>query len=87
MAPIEALAVGTPTIAYREGGVTETIIDGKSGVLFDEQTSESIVDAIDRAESSEFDAESMREAAQIYSVENFDKKFLDYVDKVMRGNN
>ena len=82
MAPIEALAVGTPTIAFRQGGVTETITDGKFGILFDEQTSESIVDAIDRSETSKFNVDKMREAAQAYSTENFDREFMKYINKI-----
>ncbi len=87
MAPIEAMAVGTPTIAFRQGGVTETIIDGRYGTLFDEQTSESLVDAIDRSELTKYNAGDMREAAQEYSSETFDKQFMDYVGKVTDGHN
>ncbi len=49
--PVEALACGTPVIAYGRGGVTETVIEGEHGVYFDQQTPESLVDAIDRFES------------------------------------
>lgn len=85
MAPIEALAVGTPTIGFRQGGVTETIVDKKFGVLFDEQTSEAIVDAIDRSEAIDFDRQAMREAAMRYSADRFDAEFKSYIDKVKHG--
>lgn len=85
MAPIEAMAVGTPTIGFRQGGVTETVEDGVSGVLFDQQTSESIVDAIDRAESMEFDSAAMRESSHQYSAEKFDQSFSKYVENVLHA--
>src|SRR5208282_5117477 len=44
--PVEAQACGTPVIAYGRGGVTETIIDGKTGILFPVQTAESLLGAV-----------------------------------------
>ena len=53
--PVESLSCGTPVIAYGKGGVTESVIDGKHGVLFEYQHEESLIDAIERFESkSEF---------------------------------
>mgnify|MGYP001571083690 CR=1 len=46
MVPVEAMAHGTPVIALAQGGVVETVVDGKTGVLFDEPTVESLVGAI-----------------------------------------
>jgi glycosyltransferase involved in cell wall biosynthesis len=46
--PIEALSCGTPVIALNQGGTAETIRDGISGVHFQNQTKEDIVDAVRR---------------------------------------
>ena len=46
MVPVEAMAHGTPVIGLAQGGVVETVVDGKTGVLFDEPTVESLVGAI-----------------------------------------
>lgn len=43
---VEALSLGTPVISYRNSGAAEVIADGKTGVLFDRQTVESLTEAI-----------------------------------------
>ncbi|MFM2004027.1 MAG: hypothetical protein RI963_3453 [Planctomycetota bacterium] len=48
--PVESLACGTPVIAFGRGGVTETVIDGVHGILYDEQSEASLIEAIDRFE-------------------------------------
>jgi glycosyltransferase involved in cell wall biosynthesis len=47
LVPIEANAAGCPVIAYRDGGAVETVKENITGVFFDEQTSESLIAAID----------------------------------------
>ena len=49
---IEALSCGTPVIALNKGGTAETIVDGKYGIHFSEQTAEDIVNAVARFEKS-----------------------------------
>ncbi|MFA4931051.1 MAG: glycosyltransferase [Patescibacteria group bacterium] len=44
--PLESMAAGTPVIAYRQGGVQESVIDKQTGVLFDHQNEQSIIDAV-----------------------------------------
>ena len=51
---VEALAAGTPVIAYKKGGALDIIQDGETGVFFEEQTVESLVEAIKRFETLEF---------------------------------
>jgi len=43
---VEALAAGAPVIAFGKGGALDIVQDGESGILFDEQTTESVVEAI-----------------------------------------
>jgi glycosyltransferase involved in cell wall biosynthesis len=50
IAPVEAQACGTPVIAYGKGGALETVVDGKTGVFFKEQSVDSIRDALARFE-------------------------------------
>jgi glycosyltransferase involved in cell wall biosynthesis len=49
--PVEAMAAGAPVIAFGQGGALETVIDGVTGVLFDEQTVDALVAAVARIES------------------------------------
>ncbi len=78
--PVEAMAAGTPVIAYRSGGVKETVVDGKTGVFFDENTPEAINKAIKKFEKSKISSEVCRNQAQKFSSERFDKEILDFLD-------
>jgi glycosyltransferase involved in cell wall biosynthesis len=49
--PVEAMAAGRPVIAYGRGGARETVIDGRTGILYDEPTPEALVTAIQRFET------------------------------------
>ncbi len=80
IAPLEAEACGRPVIAYRAGGALETVIDGVTGVFFDEQTPEALIDAIERFEYGEFDPAVCRENALRFSVDRFKQRFSDYVE-------
>lgn len=79
IAPIEASACGTPVIAYGKGGASETVIDGKTGVFVQEQTSNSLIEAIQRFELLSIDSYACIENAQNFSVENFKKQFEAYL--------
>lgn len=50
--PVEVMASGRPVIAYNRGGATETVRDGVSGLLFNEQSVDGLIDAIERFERS-----------------------------------
>lgn len=54
MSAVEALAAGTPVVAYAKGGVLDIIQDGETGVLFPDQTVDSLVEAIKRLETMSF---------------------------------
>lgn len=72
--PIEAIASGRPVIAYGAGGALDTVIDGKTGLFFDEQSAQSLVAAIDRFEElpdDYFNQEELREFAGQFSKEKF----------------
>lgn len=67
--PLESMASGRPVIAYKAGGAMETVVEGKTGTFFEEQTEESLIDAVKRFEKMNFDQKEIREHA-----ERFDKK-------------
>ena len=69
--PVEAQAAGVPVIAYGRGGVRDTVRDGETGVLFAEQTVESVCDAIERFERREWPAGPMRENALRFRPDAF----------------
>lgn len=81
IAPVEAMACGTPVIAYGYGGATETVTDGVSGLFFYEQTVEAICDAISRFENMTFWPKEVR--ASVKHFADFDAKFLEFYKRVV----
>lgn len=79
LAPIEAQASGRPVIAYGAGGALETVIDGQSGIFFDEQTTESLVSAIGRFETQRFSPSRVRESVARFDVAPFIRQIRDFV--------
>ena len=80
---VEALSSGTPVIAFNKGGVKDTVIDGETGVLFNEQTPESIKDAVNRFEtiSGKFNPTALNEYARKFDRKNFESKVKNFVDE------
>jgi glycosyltransferase involved in cell wall biosynthesis len=75
--PVEAQACGVPVIAYGKGGVLETVIDGKTGILFKEQTAAAIRNAVYEFEKTEnlFDSTTIAQHASQFDVMIFKKRF------------
>jgi glycosyltransferase involved in cell wall biosynthesis len=82
MAPLEINAAGRPVVAYGAGGATETVIDGLNGVLFEEQTTDSLIAALERSESQSWDPAAIRRHAQQYDIEVFQERLLDFLYQV-----
>jgi glycosyltransferase involved in cell wall biosynthesis len=80
LVPIEAMAMGTPVIAYGKWGALETVIDGKNGTFFDSQTPESVNNAIEKFETMTFDPKVIRNHAEWFSKEVFQKHIIDYIN-------
>lgn len=85
IAPVEALACGTPVIAFGRGGVTESVSEGKSGILFPEQTTDSLVSAIQQFERREgrFAATEIRTSALRFGAERFRQQFRACIEEQM----
>jgi len=69
--PVEAQAAGRPVIAYGKGGATETVVDGSTGILFEEQTVEALVEAMRKLERLEFDPAVCRRNAERFDAREF----------------
>ena len=78
--PIEAMSCGTPVIALNEGGTKETIVDGVTGIHFDEQNTQSIIKAVERFEKSDFDPHRIRQEAMKYT--HFEEQLHKFITKV-----
>lgn len=81
---VEAQACGTPVIAYARGGALETVRDGETGVFFHEQTTDAIVEAVERFEqSAHIKAEDCRRNAERFSEAQFRRSFAVVVDSMV----
>ena len=80
LVPIEANASGTPVIAYGAGGVLDTQISGKTGVLFNPQSPEALQAAIGKIETQSWNYQEIRE----HAVNNFSEKvFFQKIAKII----
>lgn len=77
--PLEAQASGRPVIAYGKGGALETVIEDKTGVFFKEQTKDSLIDAIKKFETMNFDKNEIRKHAEGFDEEIFKQKIHKYL--------
>ncbi|MGB6882062.1 MAG: glycosyltransferase [Microgenomates group bacterium] len=79
--PVEAMAAGTPVIALHSGGVVESVIEGRTGVFFDEPTADSLTKAIRKFEKSKIKPEDCVKQARKFSKERFKKEIKEFVEK------
>jgi len=83
IAPVEALAAGTPLIAYKAGGALDYVEEGKTGTFFAEQTVESLVSALQAfAKNNHFDHAYIQQAAGRFSPEVFSSQLTNFIQKV-----
>lgn len=69
--PLEAMASGRPVIAYRAGGALETVLEGATGVFFNEQTPEAIMNAVVNFDTNRIDPAACRRQAASFDVSVF----------------
>jgi glycosyltransferase involved in cell wall biosynthesis len=84
IAPVEAMAAGKPVVAFRSGGVVETVKEGETGEFFDRPQTEVMADGIRRFIKNEknYDIMKIRERAEEFSARVFRKRFNDYIEKI-----
>lgn len=85
IAPIEALATGTPVLAFNQGGARDYIKDGENGIFFNKQSLDSILKAVEKFEKISFDSEKVSESAKKFSKENFKKNFEEEIKRNFNG--
>jgi glycosyltransferase involved in cell wall biosynthesis len=78
---VEAMACGTPVIAYRKGGAIETVIENQTGIFFDKQTVEAVTDAINNFDPDKFNEKIIRAQAEKFSTANFKKNIQEFINK------
>lgn len=76
---MEALAAGRPVIAYRGGDIPEHLEENQTGLFFENQTSQDIVEAVQKFQTLNFDPAYIRKQAEKFDREVFKAKILKYV--------
>ena len=79
--PVEALACGLPVLAYKRGGSADIVEDGVNGQFFDEQTVDSLAEAVAKFNEAKFDRSKIAKTAERFKPSIFDKAFDDLINK------
>ncbi len=82
---VEALAAGTPVIAYHGGGAIDYIKDGKNGTFFEKQTVESLKAALGKFDPGAYDSRAVAASAKVFSPQNFDSKLKAFIAAKAKG--
>ena len=83
MTPLECMASGRPVVAFAAGGALETVMDGETGVLFPEQTVDSLAAALRSVSGLEFESAVLLRHASRFSVSVFKDRMTRFLDGAM----
>lgn len=81
---VEAQSHGVPVIAFKKGGAIDTVISGKTGIFFEEQSEESLTEAIEKFEKMRLRKKNLLFNAKKFSKNRFKKELLALVSKYDR---
>lgn len=81
--PVEAMAAGTPVVAFAAGGATETVEDGRSGLFFSTPTADALGDALERVLAEEWDRADISASVERFSERRFSREIRDVVESVV----
>jgi glycosyltransferase involved in cell wall biosynthesis len=89
IAPVEAMSYGKPVLAYRQGGATETILEGITGEFFDDPATESLADGVRRLRLNlkSYSPLVIKKRAELFSLERFERAIKEFVIEVVEQRN
>ncbi len=82
---VEAQACGRPVVCYGQGGATESVLDGRTGVHFHEQSATALLEGVARLERSEWDAGAIRRHSLEFSQPQFHERMKSFLRAVVPG--
>jgi len=82
---VEALAAGTPVIAYKAGGALDYIVEGKTGLFFDKQDVNSLEKVLKDFNPDRFNSSEIQKYADKYSIANFAKNMREFINSKGRN--
>lgn len=83
LTPLEAMASGRPVVAYGAGGALETVVDGRTGILFGEQTVDSLADALTRLDDCDFIPEELTNHALRFDTRVFSEHIKRFIEEAV----
>src|SRR5436305_701856 len=83
--PLEAMALGTPVVALRAGGVLDSVVEGKPGICFAHPSVHALRRALDQVESHEWDRAAIRAHAADFNRAGFSQQFRDVIEPYGSG--
>jgi glycosyltransferase involved in cell wall biosynthesis len=83
--PVQAQAAGRPVIAYGAGGAMDTVIPGKTGVHFYEQTVEALMEVLNNFDESAYDSQQIRQHALQFDSSVFEEQITGFVQQAWEG--
>ncbi len=83
MTPVECMASGRPVVAFAAGGALETVGNGQTGILFREQTVESLATALLNVSALSFSSAALQAYALGFDISVFKNRMSDFLDKAM----
>jgi glycosyltransferase involved in cell wall biosynthesis len=82
IAPVESQSAGRPVLALGRGGALETVVEGQTGVFFDEPTVESLVRGMADIERLRVDPQAIRAHAERFAAARFGPEIQRVVDRI-----
>jgi glycosyltransferase involved in cell wall biosynthesis len=82
--PLEAMASGKPVVAFAKGGALESVVDGKTGLFFKQQSKESLQHAVENLQLIKFNPEEIRTHALKFSRTIYKQKMKEFIDGKVR---
>ncbi len=77
--PVEAMAAGTPVIAYKAGGALDYMVEGQTGLFFNKPSAESLAETLQQFKPNDFNSKDIRMQAEKFSAEHFQGNFKNYI--------
>jgi len=78
--PVEAMACGTPVVAYGVGGIRDSVVENETGVFFMEQNEKSLNEAIENFEKIPFEYRKIADHAAVFATSRFKDEFRSYIE-------
>jgi glycosyltransferase involved in cell wall biosynthesis len=85
LTPLEAAAFGVPAVALRGGGFLETVVEGETGLFFDEPEPELIAAALEKHDRHQWDPDTLRARAELFGEARFIERIRSIALREDRG--